>query len=417
MPNVKKALMAASVATGGGASGKKLFVWGNNDNGGLGLGNTTALSSPVQLGAAGDWQRACVSGRGHSLFLKPDGSMWSCGDGLYGATGHSNTTDLSSPVQIGSLTTWAWISTVRQGQSGGQIKPRSAAIKTDGSLWMWGCGAQGALGRGNTTNYSSPVQVGALTTWKKVMMGRYFTTALKTDGTIWSWGSGLGGRLGNGSSANISSPVQIGTYTGWIDISCGGDAAAGIRSDGKTFCWGNNYYGNLGNNERGGVGGAANQSSPVQVSGSETFTSIALGYNQCVAVQANGTMFSWGLNRRGQLGFEGPGTGVNDCVSSPVQIGSLTTWAGFGVTDSGGSNILGFGNLNGVGPSASGDPEFQTSWAKTKTDGTLWSWGNGGAGAIGRGNTTSYSSPVQIGTSTSWVSAYAAYGAAWAFEE
>jgi len=412
MPNVKKALMGAAGASGGG--GKKLFVWGKNANGGLGLGNTTSYSSPVQLGAAGDWERACISGTGHSLFIKPNGTLWSCGDGFYGATGHSNQVDLSSPVQVESDSDWAWISTVRQGQTSGSRQPRSAAIKTDGTLWMWGSGQQGGLGNTTGASQSSPGQVGSLTNWKKVVMGRYFAVALKTDGTIWSWGSGLGGRLGNGTTTTISSPVQIGSLTTWVDVGAGGDNGGGIRSDGSMFCWGNNYYGNLGNNARGGIGGSPNQSSPVQVLNGQSFTSISSGYNQWVGVQANGTMFSWGLNRGGTLGFEGPGTGVNDCVSSPVQIGSLTNWAGFGVTDASGTNILGFGNVNGVSPS---NTTYQTSWLKTKTDGTLWAWGNGGAGAIGKGNTTSYSSPVQIGTSTSWVSAYSGYGSAWAFEE
>ena len=411
MPNVKKALMAAAGA--GGGSAKKLFVWGDNGSGGLGLGNTTSYSSPVQLGAAGDWQRACVSGSGHSLFIKPNGTMWSCGAGVLGALGHGNTTDLSSPVQIGSETTWAWISTVRGGQTAGSVKPRSAAIKTDGTLWMWGCGSKGALGLGNTTDYSSPVQVGALTNWKKGVMGRYMTTALKTDGTIWSWGYGLGGRLGNGSATDISSPVQIGALTTWIDIAAGGNNAGGIRSDGKMYCWGNNYYGNLGNNERGGIGGAPNMSSPVLVVGGQTFTSIAMGYNQCVAVQADGTMFSWGRNYRGQCGIGlGPGVGFGSSVSSPVQVGSLTTWAGFGVKDASGNDILGFGATNQTAVPANGQ-----SWTKVKTDGTIWSWATGTAGAIGVGNLTNYSSPVQVGSSDKWLSAYTGYASAWAFEQ
>jgi len=408
MPNLKKALMGAA---GAGGSTRKLFVWGDNANGGLGLGNTTDLSSPVQLGAAGDWQRACVSGTGHSLFIKPNGTMWSCGDGVFGALGHGNTTDLSSPVQIGSETTWAWISTVRQGQTSGSINPRSAAIKTDGTLWMWGCGGLGALGLGNTTDYSSPVQVGALTNWKKVVMGRYMTTALKTDGTIWSWGLGAYGRLGNGTTTDISSPVQIGALTTWTDIGAGGNNAGGIRSDGKMYCWGNGYYGN---NGTGGSGPQPSLSSPVLVVGGQTFTSIACGYAMWLCVQADGTMFSWGLNRNGQLGFTGPGTGAGTKVNSPVQVGSLTNWASFDVTDSSGSTVLGFGNVNGVHPN---NATFQTSWAKIKTDGTLWGWGNNDLGQVGTGNTTDYSSPVQIGTSTSWVAAYAGYGSAWAFEE
>ncbi len=414
MPNVKKVLMAAAGAGGIDYGNKKLFVWGANTNGGLGLGNTTDLSSPVQLGATGDWQRASVSGKGHSLFIKPNGTMWSCGSGHTGATGHGNTNDLSSPVQIGSDTDWAWINAARQGDGGG-IRPRSAAIKTDGTLWMWGRGLYGALGTGSVANQYTPTQVGSLTTWKKVVLGRDFSVALKTDGTIWSWGRNTGGQLGTSTApgVNVSSPVQIGALTTWTDIAAGGNAAGGIRSDGKTYCWGNNYYGNLGNNERGGVGGAPNQSSPVLVVGGQTFTSIAMGYNQCVAVQADGTMFSWGRNYRGQCGIGlGPGVAPGSSVSSPVQVGSLTDWAGFGVKDASGNDILGFGATNQTANQTNGQ-----SWTKVKTDGTIWSWATGTAGAIGVGNLTNYSSPVQVGSSTKWLSSYTGYASAWAFEQ
>ena len=37
-----------------------------------------------------------------------------------------------------------------------------------GKLYAWGYNNFGTLGQGNTTNYSSPVQVGALTTWSNV---------------------------------------------------------------------------------------------------------------------------------------------------------------------------------------------------------------------------------------------------------
>jgi alpha-tubulin suppressor-like RCC1 family protein len=42
------------------------------------------------------------------------------------------------------------------------------AIKTDGTLWGWGANGDGQLGNGNITTTSSPIQVGASTTWSKV---------------------------------------------------------------------------------------------------------------------------------------------------------------------------------------------------------------------------------------------------------
>ena len=82
-------------------------------------------------------------------------------------------------------------------------------------LWGWGYNAQGQLGNGSISNYSSPIQVGSLTNWKQVSVGLAHTAAIKTDGTLWTWGINGSGGLGNGTSINYSSPVQIGSLTNW----------------------------------------------------------------------------------------------------------------------------------------------------------------------------------------------------------
>jgi alpha-tubulin suppressor-like RCC1 family protein len=86
-------------------------------------------------------------------------------------------------------------------------------------MWAWGLNGDGQLGLGNTTNTSSPVQVGALTTWLRIGAGQYHMTAIKTDGTLWTWGRNSYGRLGIGDTNNRSSPVQIGSSTTWSVVS------------------------------------------------------------------------------------------------------------------------------------------------------------------------------------------------------
>jgi len=76
-------------------------------------------------------------------------------------------------------------------------------------LWLWGGNTYGQLGLSNTTNYSSPKQVGVLTTWSKVEAGSQSTFTVTASGTAWSWGSGSAGVLGQGNTTNYSSPVQI----------------------------------------------------------------------------------------------------------------------------------------------------------------------------------------------------------------
>jgi len=98
----------------------------------------------------------------------------------------------------------------------------SLAVKTDGTLWSWGQNASGQLGLGNTTNYSSPKQVGALTAWSKIGGSRYAASAIKTDGTLWAWGSNENGKLGLGNTTYYSSPKQVGVLTTWKAVTKGG---------------------------------------------------------------------------------------------------------------------------------------------------------------------------------------------------
>jgi len=116
-----------------------------------------------------------------------------------------------------------------------------------GTVWSFGSNNNGQLGQGNTTNYSSPVQVGSLTTWKLVSGGQYFTTAIKTDGTLWAWGQNIFyGQLGQGDRTNYSSPVQVGSLTNWKEVSNGRYHSVAIKTDGTLWAWGSNAYGQLG---------------------------------------------------------------------------------------------------------------------------------------------------------------------------
>ena len=88
-------------------------------------------------------------------------------------------------------------------------------------LFAWGYNNYGQLGLGDAVKRSSPVQVGALTTWTSIAGGQAHTLALKSDGTLWTWGYNLQGQLGLGDATNRSSPVQAGTLTTWVAVAGG----------------------------------------------------------------------------------------------------------------------------------------------------------------------------------------------------
>ena len=206
------------VATGGRGtlavkSDGTLWSWGRNTNGNLGNGTQlTDLSSPTQIGALTNW----ASVGGGELFhgvVKTDGTLWMFGRNNFGQLGTNNTTDRSSPVQVGSDTDWVAV----QGSEG-----HTLALKTDGSIYSWGYNVYGGLGHNDITYRSSPVQIGALTNWETISLGSaYRSAAIKTNGTLWTWGRALYGALGHNDQTNRSSPTQVGTDAVWDKVAIG----------------------------------------------------------------------------------------------------------------------------------------------------------------------------------------------------
>ena len=97
----------------------------------------------------------------------------------------------------------------------------TAAINGAGELYTWGVNNDGQLGNNDTTDRSSPNQIGTDTTWSKMQTsGSYHMGAIKTDGTLWQWGKGTGGALGLNNTTSYSSPMQI-PGTTWDEIQCG----------------------------------------------------------------------------------------------------------------------------------------------------------------------------------------------------
>lgn len=290
---------------------RELWSWGYNTKGSLGLNDTANRSSPTQVGALSNWKQVSISNF-FAAAIKTDGTLWTWGANSAGQLGQNNTINLSSPVQIGALSDWKEVCV-----SGGF----AIAVKKGGTLWAWGAGTNGALGTNSIANRSSPVQIGALTTWSKVSCGGTSSFAIKNDGTLWSWGSNNNGQLGQNLyyATNRSSPVQVGALTTWSSVSAGNSHAIAVKTDGTLWAWGANEYGRLGINLS---GYAENRSSPVQVGALTTWVGVSALFQSSSAISTNGTLWTWGKNDAGQLG-------QNSTVdrSSPVQVGALTNWA------------------------------------------------------------------------------------------
>ena len=328
--------------TTGGYNGiSALFVWGENNYGQLGIIDKVNRSSPIQLpGTTWDLDNVAVGER--SLFRKTDSTLWSVGSASWGKLGlNAESVDQSSPMQIGTDTTWSSIIDLNSSLVSG-------ALKTDGTLWVWGKNDYGVLGQNqaylpDAKGKSSPVQIPG-TTWSSASMSYNFMSALKTDGTLWMWGDNSNGRLGLNESqfSSRSSPVQLpGT---WVKIDINNASTGfGWKSTTDLWSWGYHGRGTLGQNS------LVKYSSPIQIPGSWPSASgkFSSHFRAAAAVKTDGTLWIWGWNNNGQLGLNETGAGGNaNSRSSPTQIPG-TNW-----------NQVELGKYS--------------SFA-TKTDGTLWS--------------------------------------------
>jgi alpha-tubulin suppressor-like RCC1 family protein len=356
-----------------------LWVWGLNANGQIGDSSVANKSSPVQVLC---WEEnwTYVYAGYTSAGIKNDGTLWMWGNNAYGQIGNNSTTGfgsgLSSPVQTITRGT-NWLQVECEGSYSWGVT--TAAVKNDGTLWMWGNNSYGQLGDNTTVSKSSPVQTITFgTNWKQVSIGCGSNTgigatvgAVKNDGTLWMWGNNTSGQLGDNTKTNRSSPVQTITFgTNWAAVSCGNQFTAGIKNDGTLWMWGNNGSGQL------GINNTTSVSSPVQtVVGGQTWSKVSCSRNTSqltlgttAAVKTDGTLWVWGSNANGQLGDN---TAINK--SSPVQtITSTTNWS---------QVACGYRSIMAL-----------------KTDGTLWCWGFNNGGILGDNTTTNKSSPVQTAT-------------------
>jgi alpha-tubulin suppressor-like RCC1 family protein len=374
-----------------------LWASGDNGNGQLGLGDQTDRSSPTQIGSLSNWSKlftAPSGGFGAYFSIKTDGTLWAWGYNTSYQTGTGAPTTLSTPVQVGTESNWA---TVGPGDS------HTAAIKTDGTLWTWGGNSYGQLGNialSLSLNISTPIQVGSLSNWAQVACGLGNTFAIKTDGTLWSCGYNTRGQLGLGDTTNRSSLVQIGTLSDWVQTS-GRLHTAAINSSGNFFTFGSNSFGQLGTLDTTNRSipvqiftSAVNNISVLTQIGSNTNWTKAIAADfGSMLIDNSYNAFVFGENDNvGQLG-------LSDTIhrSSPVQItytpvitasmDDRNAWlidANNNIWQSGvdNNNYFGIGQTQRVTPVQVGS---LSNWSQIdlgythslsiKTDGTLWGWG------------------------------------------
>lgn len=417
----------ASVFNGGASFcvGKKvsgaLYGWGNSNSGPLGTGAAAIYQNPIALNSS---FTHAVLGLNRAYYLKSNSEAYGSGYNAdptptYNTLGIATAAATPNRIQIQNLTDVAKIF-ANPAIGSATVSSVSLAVKTDGTTYVGGMNADGALGLGDTVsrayftqlsgqfssastyqrnaalvnsdgnllttgdfnaignigpaNVSSPAVVGEAIRAASVASDVSHSVAIATDKTLWAWGTNTVGQIGNGSTVVTSAPVQVGTLSTWKNVETLNYASYGVKSDGTLWAWGAATSGANGN----GTGGVT-PTFPTQWG---TLTPISgsfggdgnsgISRNFALLVNSTGTLHAIGYNGEGALG-RGSTAASNNAF---IQIGTLTNWA---TVSTGTSHTV-----------------------SIKTDGTLWAWGRNSEGQLGDGTTVNKSSPVQIGTLTTW---------------
>ena len=270
-----------------------VWAWGWNGLAQLGNGTTNDAHTPVQV--SGLSNVVAISGRAYNcLALKSDGTVWAWGWNSRGQLGIGTTSSTLVPVQVRGLTNPAAIS------AGYMV---SLARMSNGTVQVWGTGLQGELGQGSFGDHSyAPIPVLGLSNVVSVSADFEEPIALKSDGTIWMWGWNGVGQLGDGTTNNKSLPVQVVGLTNMVFAGPTGDRDnCAIRSDHTVWTWGRNYNGQLGI----GTADQVPHSLPVQVpdfGNGGYVVSVQTPDWHSLALRSDGTLWGWGAHDHGQLG-------------------------------------------------------------------------------------------------------------------
>lgn len=374
-----------------------VMCWGSNSKGKLGDGSTTQRLVPTKV---------------VQLHVAPGESINTMSDITHnGATISTefSTTDISSHRTLeygtdeflsGETNTidLGHFGSVRQIASGSH---HSCMVIAGGYVKCWGDNVDGALGTGDETSHTQPIDVKDLLGQARVVaVGRSHSCAVMSLGTVKCWGDNSSGQLGDGTVQSRRTPITA-SISGVVDVVLGDGFTCALSIDGTVSCWGINSDGQLGR-----VGSSSLTPTTVEVDSDHSVMTLSASSSRVCAVLSNATVKCWG---EGITGITSPGIFTSTVASvatadrhacATLHNGHIQCWGddsqgqlGDGISDSSGSLVTA---TLAVNDRAVAIRVASDSSCALLSDGKVKCWGDSAMGVTGFGSTSDTHSPTLV---------------------
>lgn len=291
-------------------------------------------------------------------------------------------------------------------------------VSADGDVYCWGSNAYGRVDPYDKGGYffkpvRVPFQDASGEQFKAVSVGARHACALTEDAKAYCWGNNSSGQLGNGtfsSTDEVVPEVQVDTFEFGVgeqieQIAADSDHTCARTSHGNVYCWGNNTLGQLGDVDIHGEALIPNQVDRTNVSSETGFAELTTYHQTTCARASSGEVFCWGDNRNGETGtdvgetpVEIPTALASSEVFEHIAIGATH---GCAITDDGEAYCWGANNYGALGISLTAqtakptDPVVGHQFERlalgsdfscgVTTDNAVYCWGFDEYGRLGAG--------------------------------
>ena len=309
-------------------------IWSSGHGSGLGvvgLGNNNRLS-PID--SRSNW--ATVQATHSAIFaINEAGELWAMGGNAHRLLGVGNTANQTEMTRV-------YLRNEQDAPLPDEDQPvwvsiraslySALAMTSDGKVFAWGSNAQGQLsnevaGTGNQTSPQQILNTGGLEahTWETIAVGMQWAAAINSDGHLYTWGNNTDNRAGRGTTVtgNHPIPARIGGSTTFSSITLNNSRSGlAIDTDGQLWSWGFNLHGQVGRGTSGTgsfygmyvieqgidalgetVSFPLSDPNPPGADVPRTWLTSSMTQAFALAIDSDGTMWSWGLNANGALGL------------------------------------------------------------------------------------------------------------------